>query len=415
MEQQLLGILLKSRESYNKVYPLLDQKLYSREFRELCKLITAYYQRDSNAAYVDPGILTELIASTYDNDKHVRTFKQIIEEACAAEVSVSNVEATVIAAKRNEIEQRIALSCVNKDGKLADLYKEWQALESISTLDELTAAGATIIERIDLDALVAERTDRGVMIQILPRVINDRLDGGLLPGHHMTVFARPEMGKSLTVISIGGGVVRQGFKVLHVENEDRPSDVQMRYVSNLSGMTRREILNDPARARRAAETNGLEQITVAELTPGNPAQIEELVARYEPDLLIVNQLRNLYTGEQNKVLALENAATACRNIGKVGGCAVVSVTQAGDSADGKAYLEMGDVDFSNTGIPAQCDVLMGVGATPAMVQEGTRGISFPKNKVGEGRESHDPVIVKVRPEISRMLSPTARPSSPDGS
>jgi hypothetical protein len=126
---------------------------------------------------------------------------------------------------------------------------------------------------------------------------------------------------------------------------------------------------------------------------------------------MVNQLRNLSMGEANKVIALEEAAKEARNIGKRNNCAVISVTQAGDSADGKRFLEMGDVDFSNTGIPAQCDVLLGIGADEAMLKNMERGISFPKNKVGVGNNSHDPVIVKVRPDISRMLSPTMNGSS----
>jgi KaiC/GvpD/RAD55 family RecA-like ATPase len=406
MEIQLLAIMLRSRDSYTKVYSLINLRQYSKEFQQLAKLIVAYYGRDAEAQSVDPNVLLELIQSTYTNDKHIAIFKQLMDEAVGAEVSQLNVEATVIAAKQHELEQQIALSCVNKDGKALELMEEYRKLSSMSTLEELLTGGATIVERITVDSLVAERREEGMLMKVLPRVINDRLDGGLLPGHHVTVFARPEMGKSLGIISFAGGFARQGYPVLFIENEDRPSDVQMRLVSNLSGMDRRQILSDPEKAQRVADTNGLEQVKVVELTPGTPHQIEELVARYSPSVVIINQLRNLNVGEQNKVIALEEAAKEARNIGKRNNAAVISVTQAGDSADGKRFLEMGDVDFSNTGIPAQCDVLMGIGGDEAMIQQGERGISFPKNKIGVGRDSHDPVVVKVRPDISRMLSPS---------
>lgn len=406
MEIQLLAIMLMSRDSYTKVYGLINLKQYSKEFQQLAKLIAAYYNRDDAALSVDTGVLYELIQSTFANDKHIAIFKQLMDEALGAEVSLNNVEATVIAAKRNELEQQIALSCVNKDGKALELMEQYKALAAMSTLEELMTGGATIIERITVDSLVAERRSEGALMKVLPRVINDRLDGGLLPGHHVTVFARPEMGKSLGIISFAGGFVRQGYPVLFIENEDRPADVQMRLISNLSGMDRHQILANPDKAQTLADQNGLEQVKVIELTPGNPRQIEELVSRYSPSVLIVNQLRNLAMGEQNKVLALEEAAKEARNIGKRGNCAVISVTQAGDSASGKRFLEMGDVDFSNTGIPAQCDVLMGIGADEAMIAQGERGISFPKNKVGVGRSSHDPLVVKIRSDLSRMLSPS---------
>ena len=65
---------------------------------------------------------------------------------------------------------------------------------------------------------------------------------------------------------------------------------------------------------------------------------------------------------------------------------------------------MGDVDFSNTGIPAACDVLLGIGANEEAQRQMERGISFPKNKIGVGDSSHEGVFVKVRPAISRVLS-----------
>jgi KaiC/GvpD/RAD55 family RecA-like ATPase len=292
---------------------------------------------------------------------------------------------------------------------------EYRALLKVSTFDELASSGATIIERITVDDLLAERADGGDLIQLLPRVINNRLDGGVLPGHHVTVFGRPEIGKSMAVISIASGIARQGFKVLHIENEDRPRDVTMRYINSLSGMTRHEVLADPRRAQILADQNGLGQVSVVELTPGGPGQLVELVDRYSPSVVIVNQMRNLNVGENNKVVALEKAAIACRNLAKTGNCVVISVTQAGDSADNKRFLEMGDVDFSNTGIPSQCDVMIGIGADESMLRMGERGISFPKNKVGVGGDSHDPVIVRARNEISRITSPTASGAQPEGS
>lgn len=404
MESQLLSIMLRSRDSYLKVYPLLNLKMYSKEFQHLLKIISAYYQRDGTANHVDTEVVIEGIISTTANDKHVAIFKQLIEQALAADVSDSNVESTVISAKKRELEQRIALSCVNQDDDAMELMDEYKQLCSMSTLEELLTAGATVIEKIDIESIIAERATEGQLIKIFPLSVNAKLDGGVLPGHHITVFARPEMGKSQFVINAGAGVARQGYKVLHIENEDRPQDVITRYVSNLSGMDRRAIIDDPRRAQRLAEQNGLEQITVVELTPGTLQQVEELATKYDTDFLIVNQLRNLNVGEQNRVLGLELAAMGCRTIGKRVGAAVMSVTQAGDSADSKKFLEMGDVDYSNTGIPAACDVLLGIGADDSMLRLSERGISFPKNKVGVGSDSHEGVIVKVRPEISRVLT-----------
>jgi hypothetical protein len=80
---------------------------------------------------------------------------------------------------------------------------------------------------------------------------------------------------------------------------------------------------------------------------------------------------------------------------------VVSVTQAGDSANNKEILDMGDVDFSNTGIPAQADVMIGMGVTPALDQQGVRMLSLPKNKIGG---DHSNFLVRINPFLSRVTS-----------
>lgn len=47
---------------------------------------------------------------------------------------------------------------------------------------------------------------------------------------------------------------------------------------------------------------------------------------------------------------LEESAKALRDIGGRYGAVSIGVTQAGDSADGKALLQQGDIDGSNTGM-----------------------------------------------------------------
>ena len=80
---------------------------------------------------------------------------------------------------------------------------------------------------------------------------------------------------------------------------------------------------------------------------------------------------------------------------------VITVTQAGDSASGKSILDMGDVDSSNTGIPAQADVMVGIGMSDEDEANGRRVISLPKNKPG-GNHGTFPVLVD--PTKSRIRS-----------
>jgi hypothetical protein len=79
----------------------------------------------------------------------------------------------------------------------------------------------------------------------------------------------------------------------------------------------------------------------------------------------------------------------------------VSVTQAGDSASDKSVLDLGDVDYSNTGIPGQADVMIGIGANKNQRDAGEIVISLPKNKVS-GR--HEYFACYTDPSLSKIIS-----------
>lgn len=208
-------------------------------------------------------------------------------------------------------------------------------------------------------------------------------------------------GKSATCVNMSCGFAIQKFRVLYLINEDREEDILLRHIYNLSNMSKYDVMNDPDKADTLARQRGLNQITVISLAPGTPKQIEELIDEHEPDCVIVDQLRNLKMRADNRVNQLEAAATACRTIAKKKNVLMISVTQAGDSADNKAVLEMGDIDYSNTGIPAQADLLIGIGMDATLEAEQRRMFSICKNKLS-GNHSHFPV--NIVPQLSRITN-----------
>ena len=80
---------------------------------------------------------------------------------------------------------------------------------------------------------------------------------------------------------------------------------------------------------------------------------------------------------------------------------MLSVTQGADSCRNKLILDTGDVDSSNVGIPAQADVMIGIGMDATMEAEGTRMLSMPKNKISG---NHDAFPVRINPQLSRITS-----------
>jgi KaiC/GvpD/RAD55 family RecA-like ATPase len=397
--KRILSALLKSRDAYERVGHLLGSDLGPQEVIIL-EAIKQYYERDPSATIVDPVLVAETIARTLPNPKHQTTFRNLVSGLWDSDVSAANVVADFIEVRRAAAGSKLATALaagkpvVEVEPLLRD-YSEWASKTELEEL-EVTVSVAKSIKDI-----LAERRQAGGLIRVVPQALNDRLGGGLLRGHHLIVFARPETGKTLILINMASGFAKQGLKVLYCGNEDPLADLQTRMVCRMADMTRAEVEENQDEADARAFANGYGNVVFAELTPGTLQEIERLCEEHKPDVVIVDQLRNLNVGEDNFVRALEKAASGVRTIGKRQNCLLVSATQAGDSASGKSVLDMGDVDSSNTGIPAQCDVLLGAGMSGEDEARGIRVFSLCKNKPGN---NHDYFPVSVEPAKSKVRS-----------
>lgn len=406
MEKHLLSVMLASREGFKLISQHIDihrnlsrEKKYSREFGLLYQAITGYYNRDGEATHVEPQILKELLASESLNDKHVERLSEMIDEVVGMDTSSHNVKEVVLNMKKNELALSLAVAIQNGQ-EHGELVQEYADLSRISQLEGVLDRGLDVYESTDINDLLTGE-DRAGALAVYPLAINQRLDGGLIAGDHVTIFARPEMGKTALVCTLATGFARQGAVGIVFNNEESVNRLRMRALSCATLMTRQEILNNPDAAKDIAEQVGYHNIIFVSMSPGSPEQIEALVERYQAKWFIVDQLRHLQVGNSNKVESLELAANAARAIAKRHGAIAITITQAGDSADGKSILYMGDVDFSNTGIPGACDVLLGLGATEEQQAAGIRVISLSKNKLG-GEHSHFPV--RLNPMLSKYVS-----------
>lgn len=400
-ERKVLAASLKSREAFDSIKDHVRENTFTEQASVIWKAITAFYSRDGAARSCDGEVVSREVSRSVSSPKHRETFEGILKDLQELEVSPANIAHDFLAVKREAAGAKLAAALVmNKDpSEVRPLLQEY---EKCTTPDIRTTDAAEVLQGLPL-AEITKTYSEGELIKLLPDALNRRLDGGLLRGHHVVVFARPEMGKTLFLVNAVAGFLIQGLVVLYVGNEDPLQDIVLRVVSRLSGRNKFDVLAEPQEAEARARENGYDNLILAGLTPGTPREIEALVEKFKPDVVLIDQLRNITipVKDGNRVVQLEQAATAARNIAKRFNVLVVSVTQAGDSASGKAVLDMGDVDSSNTGIPAQADVMVGIGATQEDQQSGRRVLSLPKNK-RSGKHEFFPV--KVDPSKSMMWS-----------
>jgi KaiC/GvpD/RAD55 family RecA-like ATPase len=393
--------LLQSRESFEVVKQhVTNLKNYSKEFGILFKLISDYYSRDSEATSVHRDVLLEQVSVSLRNEKHLKDFTELVDDAILASASAKNVNQIILEAKKSELGRQLAQAIAN-DRDHKDLLEQYNQIFAAASLDEVLDRGLDIYETVDIGELIRKEKTDAEYIKLYPRSLNDRLGGGLKRGHHVIAFGRPEAGKSLFAINAACGFARQGYKGIYLINEDREEDIILRTISNLTNIPGWELEGHASEAIDLAAQNGFHNIIFVSAAPGTLEQIDRLMERYRPVWMVVDQLRNIQIKEDNRTVQLEKAATGIRTLGKKWDVAIVSVTQAGDSASDKAILDMSDVDNSKTGIPAQADLMVGIGVTDELEMRGQRYLSLPKNKLGGKHESFP---VKIDPVLSKLTS-----------
>lgn len=357
------------------------------------KEIKEYYGNDPEASVVDIEVMKNVVGRKFP--KHADMLLAYFDNI--DNVSVPNLMKEVIEVRLEAVRHNLAVELVaGNDERVDTLLDNYNSLRK-GELNEKEQAEVYINPTV---SSIISKSSGDNRIAVLPTSINSHLKGGVLRQHHIVVFAPTDMGKSLFGLNMTYGFLKQGLKVLYCGNEDPATDMIARLQWRVTGMTEEDIRKEPEEAQRRLDERHFDKLVFVELAPGTRKEIEDLILEHEPDILMVDQIRNLDMGENNKVLALEKAAAMMRMFGKKYNLVPVSFTQAGDSATGKMLLSRGDIDFSNVGIPGTADLLIGIGATEEMEGKGERMISFVKNKVSGNKQPvkvwFDPYLTKVQ-------------------
>ena len=400
-ERGLIHAMMVDRKAYDVVIDKIEERDLTEQGSLIVRHIADFYHADPAALHIDVELLVEALTDGLTNPKHHPVFRDLIHSIRAEEVSAGNAVKLYLDQKRAVVGSRLATALVGKKEEevpaMIDEYLEW-----LNATGEADEEKDLVLQGVDLAKLVGECLDEKSLIKVAPKALNDDLHGGVLRGHHIVVFARPEMGKTLLVCNMAYGFLQQGLRVLYVGNEEPIQDTYLRMVCRITGRTKHDVIAHPTEAELLARERGADNLFMTSMSPGTLRQIEALTEKVKADVLIVDQLRNIQVKNENFTQALEQAAKGIRQIGKRQNCVTVSVTQAGDSAQGRAVLDMGDIDSSNTGIPAQADVLVGLGANASDLDMGRRIISLPKNKRA-GDHANFPIHVDLNTSQIRSI------------
>lgn len=311
------------------------------------RALTEFYTKDPSAKSADLDIIAGILMPTIQNPKHKERFKNYLTDIAGADASVPNVSEFVLAAKRAELAGKVAVSMANRDGNEDKLIKEYMEIQQATSLDTMLNDDVVIIDSSNIHQLMDEYLANEGGFQLYPKILNDRLKGRLSGGHHVIVFAVPEMGKTAFAVTAAAGFCIQGKRGLYIGNEDKNEDIYFRIAACLSGMTYDEVLKDRTKAIDIAMERGLGGLTFLGMAPGNVAMVERYAAKFDPEYIITDQMINFNEKGDGLNQILGKASKGLRTLCKAREILGVSLCQGADSAAGKSILEQGDVYMSN--------------------------------------------------------------------
>lgn len=395
LDRQILAAAMADRSAYERIHKHVGPKEFSPQAAFWWKLLDEYYARDRAVQSVDADVIRAIGEPRITNPKHREGIMAVIGDDGSA-VSPANVVSAVLGLKRFNASAEFASAAMAGDAEKAKKLLEvvndlWQR----DTLDQEERIYASSIDDI-FDAVGSERR-----IAVSPKALNERIGGGVLPGHHILIFGRTEVGKTSFVVNLASGFIKRGLKVLYIGNEDEIDITKGRFICRLTRRNWREAEADKSNTRRLfRDAGGEDNLRCVHYQPGSVDTARRDIDEFEPAVIVVDQLRNMLGPEDGMTQRMEGNAIRFRNLISEYRLVGVSVTQAGNrdqrhNEDSPIWLGSGDVDSSRVGLPAQVDLMLGIGANADMITRGQRAISMVKNKLASDPNSREGFIVQL--------------------
>ena len=213
---------------------------------------------------------------------------------------------------------------------------------------------------IDIETLLAKNALEARWHFNIPALT--RQISGVNEGHLIEIGARPNTGKTsfhASMIAAPDGFAHQGADCIVLCNEEGSHRVGARYLTASTGMTMREIKDNPTKARDLYEPIK-NRIKIKDATGRDMAWVESVCKSYKPDVVLLDMGDKFArtSGFARADEALKANAIHARQIAKMHECAIFYMSQLSAEAEGKMYLNQAMMEGSRTGKAAEADLMV---------------------------------------------------------
>ena len=212
---------------------------------------------------------------------------------------------------------------------------------------------------------------------------------GINAGHLIEIGARPNTGKTSfhsSIIAGPDGLARQGASCIILCNEEGSHRVGARYLTASTGMTMRDIKQNPSKARDLYAPVK-DNIKIKDATGRDMSWVESVCKSYKPDIVVLDMGDKFARtgGFARTDEALKANAVHARMIAKEHKCAVFYMSQLSADAEGKVLLNQSMMEGSRTGKAAEADLMILIAKNPpqqgAEDEDLQRHLNVVKNKL----------------------------------
>ena len=212
---------------------------------------------------------------------------------------------------------------------------------------------------------------------------------GVNSGHLIEIGARPNTGKTsfhASLIASPQGFAHQGANCIVLCNEEGYHRVGARYLTAATGMTMKEIKDNPTKARDLYAPVK-ERIKIKDATGRDMAWVESICKTYKPDIVLLDMGDKFAktAGFARTDEALKANAVHARMIAKQHECAIFYMSQLSADAEGKVLLNQSMMEGSRTGKAAEADLMILIAKNPPVdgqeEEDTQRHLNVVKNKL----------------------------------
>ncbi len=240
---------------------------------------------------------------------------------------------------------------------------------------------------IEIDTLLAKNDLEARWTFNVPTLT--RQVDGINSGHLIEIGARPNTGKTsfhASLLAGPDGLAQQGASCIILCNEEGSHRVGARYLTASTGMTMRQIKENPSMARDlyAPIKNN---IKIKDATGRDMSWVESVCKSYKPDIVVLDMGDKFARtgGFARTDEALKANAVHARMIAKEHKCAVFYMSQLSADAEGKVLLNQSMMEGSRTGKAAEADLMILIAKNPpqqgAEEEDLQRHLNVVKNKL----------------------------------